>query len=268
MKAKVFFGGLILFFISISTFSQQYNSLVIENAQWRILYDDDATPWPDAMQGWLLRGDTVLNDHQYKKLYRRIFEDPSSNIIITQYLYGFLREDIENKVVFALESESLGCDTLDQEYILFDFSYEVGDTSQLCIHTEQLGYCILLDTHYTNIYGADRKIFEFCNSSSAFIEGIGHDQGLLESPVINISGGGITSLFEYCVGTDEECNVLYVKLDEQLQTIHYKVYPNPCTDYFILEYYFEIIPTQASYSISDPLGRIIEAGLIEGQQIK
>ncbi|MCK9401318.1 MAG: hypothetical protein M0Q51_15175 [Bacteroidales bacterium] len=33
-----------------------------------------------------------------------------------------------------------------------------------------------------------------------------------------------------------------------------------------MEYYFEIIPNQASYSISDPLGRIIEEGLIEGQQ--
>jgi len=46
----------------------------------------------------------------------------------------------------------------------------------------------------------------------------------------------------------------------------FKVYPNPCNDYFIMEYYFEIIPGQASYSISDPLGRIIEEGLIEGQQ--
>ncbi|MFA4863991.1 MAG: T9SS type A sorting domain-containing protein, partial [Bacteroidales bacterium] len=46
----------------------------------------------------------------------------------------------------------------------------------------------------------------------------------------------------------------------------FSVYPNPCNDYFIMEYYFERIPGQASYSISDPSGRIIEEGLIEGQQ--
>jgi len=47
---------------------------------------------------------------------------------------------------------------------------------------------------------------------------------------------------------------------------NFRVFPNPCLDYFIIDYYFEIIPGQASYSISDPSGRIIEEGLIEGQQ--
>ena len=46
----------------------------------------------------------------------------------------------------------------------------------------------------------------------------------------------------------------------------FKVYPNPSHDYFIIDYYFEIIPKDASYSISDPLGRVIEEGIIEGQQ--
>jgi hypothetical protein len=46
----------------------------------------------------------------------------------------------------------------------------------------------------------------------------------------------------------------------------FRVYPNPCSDYFIIEYNFEEIPRQASYSINDQLGRIIEEGPIEGQQ--
>ena len=46
----------------------------------------------------------------------------------------------------------------------------------------------------------------------------------------------------------------------------FRVYPNPSHDYFIIEYYFEIIPEQARYSITDPLGRIIEDGILESQQ--
>jgi hypothetical protein len=46
----------------------------------------------------------------------------------------------------------------------------------------------------------------------------------------------------------------------------FRVYPNPSHDYFIIDYYFEIVPKDASYSISDPLGRMIDEGTIEGQQ--
>jgi hypothetical protein len=46
----------------------------------------------------------------------------------------------------------------------------------------------------------------------------------------------------------------------------FRVYPNPSYEYFIIEYYFDVIPRHASYSINDPLGRIIEEGQIEGRQ--
>lgn len=47
---------------------------------------------------------------------------------------------------------------------------------------------------------------------------------------------------------------------------NFRVFPNPCHNYFILEYYFKIIPRNASYSIIDPLGRIIDEGPVDGQQ--
>ena len=46
----------------------------------------------------------------------------------------------------------------------------------------------------------------------------------------------------------------------------FNVYPNPSKDYFIIEYYFEIVPKKASYSINDPAGKTIEEGLLEGRQ--
>jgi len=46
----------------------------------------------------------------------------------------------------------------------------------------------------------------------------------------------------------------------------FRVYPNPGRDYFIIEYSFERVPDQASYSISDQYGRITEQCPIEGKQ--
>jgi len=46
----------------------------------------------------------------------------------------------------------------------------------------------------------------------------------------------------------------------------FRVYPNPCLDYFIIEYFIKIVPQDVTYSIVDPLGRIIEEDKIVGQQ--
>lgn len=272
MKSKVLFLGLFIIFFGISVNAQQYNPLVIENAQWKVEYDDDATPWPDEMYGWLLRGDTIINNIQYKKLYSRVFEDPSSNVIISQLLHGFLREDTVNKIVYAYGDQNMGCDSTNNEFILLDFSYEIGDTSQLCILTEEAGPKVLLDTgYYLDFYGADRKIFDFGGVACNFIEGIGHFQGLLESPIYNISGGVITSLEDYCVGTDAECNVLYVKLEAPLQTVQYYIYPNPFDKYIRVESAKEIQQI-IIHSLSGEIVEVVEVNnktcLIETSNIK
>lgn len=242
MKTTSSLIGFLLLVISFSVKSQQYDKLVVENAQWRVLYDDDATPWPDYMNGWLLRGDTIIDGFQYKKLYSRTFESPSSNLIVSQELYGFLREDTINKIVYALADQYMGCyDSINQEFVLFDFSYEIGDTSHLCSQNEDVGPCIVMDTGIINIYGTNRIIFYYDCGTCDFIEGIGHFQGLIESPVINISGGLTTSLIDYCVGTDEECNVLYVYLNEPSNQYQIKIYPNPCKgDFHILSKFQDI----------------------------
>jgi hypothetical protein len=45
----------------------------------------------------------------------------------------------------------------------------------------------------------------------------------------------------------------------------FRVYPNPCLDYFIIEYCFKSIPKDAACSIDDASGRTIEEVKIEGQ---
>lgn len=233
MKIRTIISAFLLGLLVYSLNGQDYNKLVIENAQWRILYDNESTPWLDAMSGWLLRGDTTINGLQYKKLFYRAFEEVYSNVIESQYLFGFLREDTVNKIVYTLESdEYLGCDTIDQEYVLYDYSYQIGDTSQLCLQTEALGYCVLSNVYVSNIFGAERKIFQFCWGSCDFIEGIGHSQGLLESAIVIRREVGYTAVWDYCVGTDEECNVVYVGTQDNLLSPKVTIYPNPCKGSF------------------------------------
>jgi hypothetical protein len=135
MKTKSILCLLILTLSTLQSLPQTYDSLVVENAQWQVIWDYDETPWVDEMSGWLLRGDTLVNGLQYKKLYHRVFEEPYSEIITTESLFGFLREDAENRKVYAYDIIPgwLGCDILNQEYLLFDFSLAVGDSTQMCI---------------------------------------------------------------------------------------------------------------------------------------
>ena len=173
MKSRDLICFIILAFISFKSFALNYDSLVVENTQWQLIWDYDETPWEDEMSGWLLRGDTLINGMQYKKLYQRAFEEPNSEIITSESLFGFLREDVENRKVYAYDIIPgwLGCYILNQEYLLFDFSLAVGDTTQMCMLTEQIGGPVVL-TEIQNyfVYGKERKAFSYGGYAVDFIE--------------------------------------------------------------------------------------------------
>ena len=52
-------------------------------------------------------------------------------------------------------------------------------------------------------------------------------------------------------------------IDDDKEASWIKVYPNPCKDYFIIDYKFEV-PTRVNYTIYDQLGRTIGDGYFEG----
>jgi len=262
MKTTYFLIGFLMLVISFSLKSQQYDSLVIENAQWRVAYKYEDIP--DEMFGWLLRGDTVINEDQYKKVFRRHFQDYNSNVIDTQYLYGVIREDIENKLVYAIQfSESVGgCDTINSEFRLYDFSCQLDDTLLICFtDLVQYSFVYFVDTSF--FFGKLRRIFKasYCVD---FIEGIGNSAGLFESPFqpfkrdINYYG---TELIDYCVGSDEECSVYYVKVNNNLSNSNFDIYPNPCQGSFTIH-----PPGSGNavwhYSLYNFQGECLESGLI------
>lgn len=243
--------------------SQNYDSLVIENAQWRVAYYYDDIP--DEMFGWLLRGDTVINGYQYKKVYKRHFQDFNSNVIDTQYLFGVMREDVENKLVYAIQfyESAGGCDTINSEFRLYDFSCQLGDPLLICFTNQFLSIVYSVDT----VFYFDKLRRTFISSYSVdYFEGIGHLAGLFENPMMPFTkeiNYFYSELIDYCVGSDEECSVYYVKVDNNIINSNFEIYPNPCRGSVT------ILPPDSNksiwhYSLYNILGECIQSGLICG----
>ena len=261
MKTTSSLIGFLLLVISFSVKSQQYDNLVIENAQWRVAYHYEYDP--PEMFGWLLRGDTLMNGYQYKKVFKRHFQDYNSNVIDTQYLFGVVREDVENKLVYAIqfyESAGYGCDSINSEFRLYDFSCQLEDTLLICF-TSDIQYVTISEVDTTFYFGKLRRTFS-PSYSLLFIEGVGHLAGLFENPVINITKEPYyfySELIDYCVGSDEECSVYYVKVYESAINSDFLIYPNPCNGSFTIQPP-DHINSFWHYGLYNYLGECIKSG--------
>jgi len=246
---KIVFCNIFFSILLGSIYAQNYDSLVVENAQWRVEYIDANTPWPDTMFGWLIRGDTIINNTFYKKVFRRKFADVYSNVVTEQILHGVIREDIENKSIYAIEMNSIACELVGSEFLLFDFSQDLGDSLYLC-SISGMDPPILNDIYYSFLFGKDRKIFSYDPSPvQNFIEGIGSFAGLFENPMINVSSETGYSLFDYCRGSDEQCGILFVSLNILSNIPPITIYPNPARGLFYVKSLRNRIDQISIYSI-------------------
>jgi len=261
MKPGTYFILFILAFMSFQSFAQDYDSLVVENAQWQVIWTPDSPhSWPDKT-GWLLRGDTVINGTQYKKLYHRQFHDPNNNFIDQEYLCSFLREDVTERKVYHLDPDidwcMSGCYYPDQEYLLFDFSVQVGDTSYICMLTQYWPLDVLREITQDSMFGEIRNVFHYAMANAPLIEGIGSGAGLME-PTIMYTGSGYYFLFDYCRGTDAECGVSFVKVDENSLKNDFSIYPNPASDVMGINFADKpCLKENAKILINDVFGRCL-----------
>jgi hypothetical protein len=261
MKTTYSLIGFLMLVISFSVKSQQYDSLVIENAQWRVAFYFESDP--PEMFGWLLRGDTVINGYHYKKVFKRHFQDFNSNVIDTQYLYGVMREDIENKLVYAIQffESAGGCDTINSEFRLYDFSCQLGDTLFICF-TDPIQYALVHNVDTVYHFGKLRRRFKasYCVD---FFEGIGTAAGLFESPIMAFTRQiNDTELIDYCVGSDEECSVYYVQVNNnKINNSNFEIYPNPCRGSFTIQPP-DSIKSVWHYCLYNFMGECLQSGLI------
>lgn len=208
MKPVLYFLFISMIFnlcIAETADAQSYNPTATEGAHWIVIHEIDG--WEIiAMWEYYCTGDSTINGVEYKKVLRRELEptlDPPPYTPISSYiLYGFLRDDIINKKVYGLLYQEYwysDCDS-QTEFLLFDFSLQVGDTLAQCsmpsFYQDTIGTIV-----NGTAYGIDTRIFTTYNQGFNFYEGIGSDFGLFEEmflPVENNSALENTELIYYC----------------------------------------------------------------------
>lgn len=170
----------------------------------------------------------MINGYTYKRLYYRTYEYVWSNVVTQEEFYGYLREDVSDKKVYSLLAQSFACQESEEEYLLYDFSRQIGDTSTMCIMSLISWPAVLEEIHQEVLFGKQRKLYHYDDEQFDLIEGIGHEGGLME-PTDDASPYNHHYLYDYCRGTDEECGV-WTKVDENPGQHAFTIYPNPASN--------------------------------------
>lgn len=225
----------IIFFCNCQMFAQNYTykPMALEGAHWYVgLYDGNLPPWANIdYYQYVTRGDTILNDINYKKVFFRDVTDVNPYLITCEYLAGLIRDDTANRKVYAIDFnfpylvDYFAICPKYEEFLLYDFSITIGDTLDLCIWGGQEADVINTSIEY--YYGQERKLIWANGLETFLIEGIGSDFGVFEW---GMGSKGWSFLLDYyCLGTDEECGCQWVGLEERQQIPAFKVFPNPVT---------------------------------------
>ena len=173
MKKTLFLPIILTFVASIQSafLNAQYLPLIEESKYW-IYYDFQKRPRPTTGFLITIKGDTVVQNTAYKKVYKYELSGEVKTVLINEppifvadipynlidkELVSLIREDVNEKLIYNLPikldsctepsngvinpcNDIMFCDTL--EHLLFDFSLSTGDT---------LNYCSYAPLHYWQI---------------------------------------------------------------------------------------------------------------------
>lgn len=168
--------------------SAQNYPIVKDSAVWREVISHLINP-PSQFglikNQYFIRGDTVINNLSYKKLYKTAYD----SIISNPYYVGGMRETDSGRVYFLRDHNfyfDFAIGVLDSsEVLLYDYSLQQGDTFFLDAQGGW-GYDSTLTVDFTDtilVDGTWRKRIVFNNGSffgelRTWIEGIGSQKGL------------------------------------------------------------------------------------------
>ena len=241
MKTKLLIA-IISFFITHQLIAQEYIPMAIEGAHWIVGVDVNETIEPvDGLWEYYALGDSLINNINYKKIYFRelvVTQDGPPFLAESPYeLYGFLRDDISDRKVYAILTNEYGsafC-PLNEEYLLFDFSIQLGDTVDICIVPDFYEFIVNEITSY-EVLGFNTRVYS-SNGFGELFEGMGSNYGLFEDMFepfkkSDSKSNYNTYLYFYC--RESPCLVL-VGSPEYYSEIKLKVYPNPANNYVVFE---------------------------------
>ena len=218
-----------LFGLTLYTlFAQNFNPTAVEGAHWIMIgqSNKDLT-YNDIGFSYTCTGDTTTNGFSYKKLYKENFRWNSATKnfyqpyqVIEKKLVGYLRDDATLKRTYfrpVVNAVFTGCN-FPNEYILFDFNFEVGDQLDMndCIF-EKLGYfptiASKVNAYYPNFDDKKRTTYFFIEPDlpNKLIEGIGYNSvGLFYYPSLS----HFVYLKEYCIGSNLQCGLILNDIDQ------------------------------------------------------
>ena len=252
---------IIILLLNTSLIQAQYCPLLEEDKNWffTVLYGESGG---QISTSYIVNveGDTIINNVAYKKLLRRELagehpcQSPPCFVPFIPYqvmrprLYAILREDTTEQKVYCLKENSSANPDI-EEFLLFDFSVNTGDTLSSFIRTfiaaDDLdsSYGIVDSITTETIIDKERKVINTwglipTNGLGFFdkillIEGIG-----LWAFDVPGFGEGIgffprndTFMFDYCEGDYNDCNII-LSNNEIDDSINVTVSPNPTNGIF------------------------------------
>ena len=107
-----------LLLLNLTSLSQNYIPLVVDQANWRIEYVDVVNFEVLEEFSYTILGDTLVNNTLYKKVFKNA---PTNNEVV-----AVIREDTLERRVYAIqfenESDNDGFCPLSSDFLLYDFS--------------------------------------------------------------------------------------------------------------------------------------------------
>ena len=269
--------SLLLTIISLNKMSaQDYLPFVVEDKHWVIgkcgTLGGDVAEWYE----YLLRGDTLIENTVYKKVYRRNFlipqsysdcdifyEGMSKPYTVTTVAYmGAVREDIAERKVYLRASDHLDwgqCFQEGEEVLFHDFSLVPGDTFENCYHDDNTAV-YYVDTltevsPVSDFYGIATRRYDV---SGRTYEGIGLPLPFYRRMMgyIIFVAEGHFELVDVCVGSDETCLFTPSSTGPLLDRQAVRIVPSPSDGRFSL-YTNETFSTQATMEVFDSYGRLL-----------
>ncbi len=194
-------------------------------------FPDSDAMWSICADKYFVEGDSTLNDIEYKKYYRCAQLDTS--------FYALLREDTLTREIFYVKPDET------QEYLLYDFSLEVGDTisvypiyyyNSFQIEVTGIDSILIGDNYRRKLLIGDTSSYY----SEFWIEGMGSTAGLFQAGTTGDPFGYFSNLLCYVEGNE----VMYeynsnigcfttcgTAVENIANKINLSFFPNPAQDH-------------------------------------
>lgn len=238
---RILLLSLLLVYLPHLVCSQDYEPMAQDHNRWIVNMTDDHSWWIEDLWEYYIDGDTMVNDINYYKVYRRdlvVTQDGPPYEAESDYeLTALMRDDINAKKVYAIYLEDITYSPLcplNDEVLLYDFSLNVGDTATTCIIPPDVNFEI--NSINENVkYGY--STLEFVHGSPyEYFEGIGSPFGLFEIIYIPVKGSKNrlmeTSLMYFC--RQDSCS-LVVSVDKPEYHSRIRISPNPASAFVHIE---------------------------------